>query len=453
MLSTLRGLRRVNYFATFDLQGLVKSAVLARAAGAGKTIGFPRAHLRERLARLWYTDMPEPGEHTHVVFKNLTLLAPLGVRELHPTFPIDVPWTETFEEVQGRFGREGYVLLNPAAAWPNKRWPPARFGAVAAAIAASVGLRSLVLWGPGEETLARAVVEESRGAAELSPPTTITDLFGIARSARLMVSGDTGPLHIAAAVGTPIVALFGPTISERNGPWSAPTSWCHVPIGARVSIGGAAESARRASRTSASRRSLPPCSGGSNMSDDRPAPQLLAPAFVERLARKRVALGFATAAAVLIVSTPTWRTWRFGLAVALAGEAIRMWAAGHLEKSREITRSGPYRWTRHPLYAGSGLIALGIVIASNSIAVTVLASVYMVGTIGAAVRTEEAFLRSGIRRCLRQVPEVGGGTDASSFQPGARRAQPRISSDDGAAGGVRDPCAESCAPDIIASLC
>jgi heptosyltransferase-1 len=220
MLSTLRGLRRVNYFATFDLQGLVKSAVLARAAGAGKTIGFPRAHLRERLARLWYTDMPEPGAHTHVVFKNLTLLAPLGVRELHPTFPIDVPWTETFEEVQGRFGREGYVLLNPAAAWPNKRWPPARFGAVAAAIAASVGLRSLVLWGPGEERLARAVVEESRGAAELSPPTTVTDLFGIARSARLMVSGDTGPLHIAAAVGTPIVALFGPSISERNGPWS-----------------------------------------------------------------------------------------------------------------------------------------------------------------------------------------------------------------------------------------
>jgi isoprenylcysteine carboxyl methyltransferase (ICMT) family protein YpbQ len=137
---------------------------------------------------------------------------------------------------------------------------------------------------------------------------------------------------------------------------------------------------------------LPPCSGGSNMSDDRPAPQLLAPAFVERLARKRVALGFVTAAAALIVSNPTWRTWRFGLAVALAGEAIRVWAAGHLEKSREITRSGPYRWTRHPLYAGSGLIALGIVIASNSIAVTVLASVYMVATIGAAVRTEEAFL-------------------------------------------------------------
>jgi heptosyltransferase-1 len=160
MLSTVRGLRKVRYNATLDLQGLVKSAVLARAVGAWRTIGFPRAHLRERLARLWYTDSPDPGTHPHVVFKNLALLAPLGVRELHPAFPIVVPWSEVFDEVQRQFGPEGYVLLNPGAAWPNKRWPPARFGAVAAAMAESAGLRSLVVWGPGEETLAKAVVKQ-----------------------------------------------------------------------------------------------------------------------------------------------------------------------------------------------------------------------------------------------------------------------------------------------------
>jgi heptosyltransferase-1 len=77
-----------------------------------------------------------------------------------------------------------------------------------------------VLWGPGEESLADAVVAASLGGAETAPPTTITDLVGLARGARLMVSGDTGPLHIAGAVGTPIVALFGPTFPERNGPWS-----------------------------------------------------------------------------------------------------------------------------------------------------------------------------------------------------------------------------------------
>jgi ADP-heptose:LPS heptosyltransferase len=78
---------------------------------------------------------------------------------------------------------------------------------------------SMVLWGPGEEDLASAVVGASHGAAQAAPPTTIIDIVALARGASLMISGDTGPLHIAAAVGTPIVALFGPTRTERNGPW------------------------------------------------------------------------------------------------------------------------------------------------------------------------------------------------------------------------------------------
>jgi ADP-heptose:LPS heptosyltransferase len=77
----------------------------------------------------------------------------------------------------------------------------------------------VVLWGPGEEALASAVVGAADGAAEASPPTSLADLAGIVKRARLIVSGDTGPLHIAAALGTPVVALFGPTHPERNGPW------------------------------------------------------------------------------------------------------------------------------------------------------------------------------------------------------------------------------------------
>jgi protein-S-isoprenylcysteine O-methyltransferase Ste14 len=111
------------------------------------------------------------------------------------------------------------------------------------------------------------------------------------------------------------------------------------------------------------------------------------------LARRRVALGFLTAAAVLILSRPTWSSWRIGLLVAVVGEVLRMWAAGHLEKSREVTSSGPYRWMRHPLYAGSTLIALGVVIASQSLLVATLTGVYLFVTIGSAVRTEEAVLR------------------------------------------------------------
>jgi protein-S-isoprenylcysteine O-methyltransferase Ste14 len=116
-------------------------------------------------------------------------------------------------------------------------------------------------------------------------------------------------------------------------------------------------------------------------------------ANAEMLARRRVPLGFIASAAVIWLARPSWRTWSVGLIVACVGEAFRLWAAGHLEKSREVTRSGPYRLTRHPLYVGSSVIALGVVIAANSVLVATIAAIYMCTTIVAAIRTEEAFLR------------------------------------------------------------
>src|SRR5512138_3727234 len=111
------------------------------------------------------------------------------------------------------------------------------------------------------------------------------------------------------------------------------------------------------------------------------------------LARRRVALGFAAAVVTLVLARPTWASWRVGLTIAVVGELIRVWAAGHLEKSREVTRSGPYRFTRHPLYVGSSIMALGIVVASRSVVLAVLATIYMAATIAAAILAEEAFLR------------------------------------------------------------
>jgi ADP-heptose:LPS heptosyltransferase len=216
----MRELRRTQYDACIDLQGLVKSAALARMAGAQRTIGYPRAHLREPLAALFYTETPDPGEAVHVIHKSLALVSALDVRDSRVHFPIGIPRTSAVESVVSRFVQTGYALINPGAAWPNKRWPPHRFGGVAAAIQSGAGLRSVVLWGPGEQDLAAAVANASEGAAEIAPPTSIPDIIGIARHARVMVSGDTGPLHIAAAVGTPVVALFGPTLAARNGPWS-----------------------------------------------------------------------------------------------------------------------------------------------------------------------------------------------------------------------------------------
>ena len=110
------------------------------------------------------------------------------------------------------------------------------------------------------------------------------------------------------------------------------------------------------------------------------------------LARKRVALGFLAAAVALLLASPTWPRWRAGLLIAVVGECLRIWAAGHLEKAREVTRSGPYRLMRHPLYTGSAIMAFGVAVASRSFIVTTLAAVYVVLTFVAAISTEEAAL-------------------------------------------------------------
>jgi len=106
-----------------------------------------------------------------------------------------------------------------------------------------------------------------------------------------------------------------------------------------------------------------------------------------------VPLGFVAGLLVLWLARPTWPLLAAGSVVAAIGESIRVWAAGHLEKSREITRSGPYRWTRHPLYVGSALMGLGVAIAGNTLIAAAATGLYVALTFTAAIRTEEAFLR------------------------------------------------------------
>lgn len=220
--AAVRDLRQVRYDAALDFQGLLKSAVLARASGAARVIGFSIWHLREKTARPFYSEAGvDDGRHgRHVIYKNLGLLRSLGVTTERVEFPLAAIDSAAVAAVRSAVSDRPYALVNPGAAWPNKRWPPARFGEVAAFLRQVRGLVSVVLWGPGEEALARAVVDASTGAARLAPPTTIADLLALSREAALMVSGDTGPLHIAAAAGTPAVAIFGPTDPQRNGPWS-----------------------------------------------------------------------------------------------------------------------------------------------------------------------------------------------------------------------------------------
>lgn len=220
--STAAALRRERYDIALDFQGLLKSAILARLSGARRTVGFPPELLRERAARLFYTE--NAGEAApHVIDKNLSMLKAIGIRMPAVEFPLDDRNPAIAQDARARLhigSHDRFAVINPGAAWPNKRWPPVYFAEVARGLAKRHGLRSIVMWGPGEEQLAADVVSASDGTAAVAPATTIADLVSLLKAAALMVSGDTGPLHVAGAVGTPLVGIFGPTDPSRNGPWA-----------------------------------------------------------------------------------------------------------------------------------------------------------------------------------------------------------------------------------------
>lgn len=216
-------LRARAYDVALDLQGLLKSAAMARLSGARRVIGFETSALRERSAAWFYTEQVRVPPNPHIIQKNLSVLPLLGVSEAPPLrFPFVRPASGAADAVTADMaarGAAGFVLINPGGGWPNKRWAPARFGALAHTMHERHGLASYVLWGQGEARLADAVVSASHGQAFRAPETTLGDLLALASRARLLVSGDTGPLHLAAAIGTPLVGLYGPTWPERNGPW------------------------------------------------------------------------------------------------------------------------------------------------------------------------------------------------------------------------------------------
>jgi heptosyltransferase-1 len=216
-------LRRTRRDVALDLQGLWKSAGWARLSGAARTVGFTARSRREPLSSMLLTEhAPLDPEAVHVIDKNLALLVTLGISALgvreFPLPPTDAAATKVAAAVQGE-GVEDYVVLNPGGGWASKLWPAEFFGEVARGLRER-GLACLVTWGPGEEKLADRVVAASEGAARRCFPTTLLELIELARRAKVFVAGDTGPLHLACAIGAPVVGIFGPTDPARNGPWS-----------------------------------------------------------------------------------------------------------------------------------------------------------------------------------------------------------------------------------------
>jgi len=220
----LADLRAKEYDVALDFQGLWKSATWARLSGAGRVVGHARPWRREPGSSVLLGETAEllAGIH-HVIDENLALLRPLGIDEVGAR---EFPFREAAAERQAiahalaAIGIDRFAILNPGGGWPGKLWPAESFGALARGLR-DRGLPSLVTWGPGEEGLAERVVAASAGAARRAFATTLMEYVELARRARLVVAGDTGPLHLACAVGAPVVALFGPTDPARNGPFSS----------------------------------------------------------------------------------------------------------------------------------------------------------------------------------------------------------------------------------------
>jgi heptosyltransferase-1 len=240
-----RRLVAARFDVTLDLQGLWKSAVLAWLTGAPVRLGFAASWRREPLSACLATRrLSPPPEARHVVEQYLALLEPLGVRpeRLDFTLPFDADAEAAVEEFFAAGGlkpRDRLVVLNPGAGRPDKRWPPERFAELARRVG-EAGARCLVVWGPGEEAAARRIVAEGGPGTLLSPPTDLPRLLAVLRRASVVVAADTGPLHLAAALGRPCVGLYGPTRPARNGPYGSGHRTFEAPDGRPASIPAAA---------------------------------------------------------------------------------------------------------------------------------------------------------------------------------------------------------------------
>jgi heptosyltransferase I len=214
--ASLSELRAAKYQIAVDLQGAVRSALVASWSGAPLIYGA--AQPWESVASMFYTRKVITSG-THVVEQNLSIAdAIIGAAATTAPieFPCDVAAEQECERNLRARGLQDFVLVNPGAGWGAKQWPVERYGAVAKRLS-ECGLRSLVNYGPGEHDLAYAVEASSGGAAQAISP-SITQLISLTRRACLFIGGDTGPMHLAAALRIPEVAIFGPTNPARNGP-------------------------------------------------------------------------------------------------------------------------------------------------------------------------------------------------------------------------------------------
>jgi len=223
-LSSIRGIvrriRGAHFTVAIDYQGLWKSAGLPLAAGVARRIGFSSETIREFGVPILYTDRVSCVT-THIADQNGELSLRAGAEHGVAGFALRVPEEDEAAvwDYLRRAAIERYIVLSPGGGWRSKCWPAERFGALCQMIYRALGVRCVVNYGPGEGDLAEAVRGAAGDARPLLYNGKLGQLMALLKNCCCVVGGDTGPLHLAIALGTPAVALFGPTNPARNGPY------------------------------------------------------------------------------------------------------------------------------------------------------------------------------------------------------------------------------------------
>lgn len=216
----IRKLGSHRWDAAIDYQGLWKAAFLPFFGGIRKRIGFSSKSVREYGVPVLYTDRVD-ATSAHVAEQNGELSLRAGAQRSVAKFSLAVNETDS-AHVKRDLEKQGiarYVVLSPGGGWRSKCWPAERFGVLSERIERELGLRCVVNYGPGERELANSVLVHSGQAKAIAYDGELGPLMALLRNAECLIGGDTGPLHLAVALGTPVVALFGPTDPRRNGPF------------------------------------------------------------------------------------------------------------------------------------------------------------------------------------------------------------------------------------------
>jgi lipopolysaccharide heptosyltransferase I len=222
VLDVLRSLRSQRYDYSVDFQGLLKTAFLSFLSGAQTRIGFSKELVREAPAHWFYNRrLQKPSKQSHIVEQNRRLAGLAGANSVSVPlkFRVSEPDVKYVNDLLATEGLSEFAVINPGGGWPTKRWSPERFGALASRIQTELHLPVVVTTGPGESRLYEAVAAHCSGARPRHFTLPFLQLVPLFSRARLLVGGDTGPFHLACALRTPVVGIFGPTSPIRNGPW------------------------------------------------------------------------------------------------------------------------------------------------------------------------------------------------------------------------------------------